>query len=119
MKTHFCSGEVKAVTRNRFHFGIDDCDPELKKTANLKLLQLLAIAPPAASGLGFVQQSEHEFLATITIQSSFRSFVAKAVSANLELAVRKCLERMEDDLLRWRFGSGSGNSSEREVGLRA
>jgi hypothetical protein len=102
--------------KNRFHFGFLDYDPELEKEANLKLVQLLAFAPPGATGVGLVEKSEKEFLSTITIRSPFRTFVAKAIGNTPSFAVRKSLERLEEDLYRWRFGSGSGNGG-RQVSI--
>jgi hypothetical protein len=96
--------------KNRFHFGFLDYSSELEKEANLRLIQLLAFAPPSATGVGFVEKSEKEFLSTITIKSPFRTFSAKALGTNPRSAVNKSLERIEEDLYRWRFGSGSGNS---------
>lgn len=112
MKEQIRQAEVK----NKFHFGFTDYDPELESAANLKLIQLLAFAPPSATGVGLVEKSEREFLATISIQSPFRSFAAKAISTNPESAVKKSLERMEENLFRWKFGSGSGNNG-RQTGI--
>jgi hypothetical protein len=105
MKSHVSLEGVK----NRFHFGFLGYDSELEKEANLRLVQLLAFAPPGAAGVGFVERSEKEFLSTITIRSPFRTFTSKAIGNNPRSAVRKSLERIEEDLYRWRFGSGSGN----------
>jgi hypothetical protein len=101
--------------KNRFHFGFLDYDSELEKEANLRLIQLLAFAPPGATGVGLVEKSEKEFLSTITIKSPFRTFTSKALSNNARAAVKKSLERIEEDLYRWRFGSGSGNGGKQTM----
>ena len=95
--------------KNRFHFGFLNYDPELEKEANLKLLQLLAFAPPGATGVGLVEETERDFLSTVTIRSPFRTFTAKAVESAEKSAVRKSLERLENELFRWRSGGGTGN----------
>lgn len=95
--------------KNRFHFGFLDYDPQLEKEANLKLIQLVAFAPPGATGVGLVEKSGKEFISRITIKSPFRTFTSKALGNNPRSAVKKSLERIEEDLYRWRFGSGSGN----------
>jgi hypothetical protein len=82
--------------KNRFHFGFLDYDSELEKEANLRLIQLLAFAPPGATGVGLVEKSEKEFLSTITIKSPFRTFTSKALSNNARAAVKKSLERIEE-----------------------
>ena len=95
---------------NKFHFDFVNEDKDLEKEVNLKLLQLLAYAPPGANGVGLVEKSQGEFLSTIAIQSHFRSFTAKAIGSDAKAAVRKSLDRLENELFRWRFGGGSGNN---------
>jgi len=101
---------------NRFYFNFFGYDPELERKANLRLLELLAYAPPSAGGFGRVEMSGREYISTIIIQSPFRSFTSKALSSNADSAVRKSLERMEEDLFRWRFGNGTGNNG-KQTGL--
>jgi hypothetical protein len=101
---------------NKFHFDFVNEDKDLEKYANLKLLQLLAYAPPGATGVGLVEKYQGEFLSTITIQSHYRSFTAKAIGSDAKAAVRKSLDRLEDELFRWRFGGGSGNNG-RHTGI--
>ena len=96
--------------KNRFHFDYVEHDPDLEKTANLKLVQLLAFAPPSATGVGWVEKTESGFLSTVRILSPFRTFTAKAMGTSAASAIMKALERLEDELYRWRFGGGgTGN----------
>lgn len=93
-------------------------DPELEKVSNLKLLQLLAYAPPGATATGRVDKTGQSYMASVDVHSSFRSFAAKAIGTTEAVAVKRVLEKIEDHLFRWRFGSGSGHSpkgSERVV----
>jgi len=96
-------------TRNRFCLVSDS--PDLEKTAHLKLVQLLAYAPPGSTAAGRVDRSGGSYLASIEVQSSFRSFSAKAMGTSEAAAVKRSLEKMEDQLFRWRFGDGTGQSA--------
>ena len=95
--------------KNRFHFGYLDYDLETEKDANLKLIQLLALAPPAATGVGLVEVAQQGFLTTVTVRSPFRSFTGKAIGPTARTSINRALERLENELYRWRFGGGSGN----------
>jgi hypothetical protein len=102
--------------KNRFCFDYSNPDRELETRSNLKLLNLLTLAPPGAKGVGLIENTDGRYLCTITIYSPFRSFTAKAMGANPEATINRALDRMEDELFRWRFGNGSGNP-ERGIGF--
>jgi hypothetical protein len=108
--------------KNKFNFnGLShemDLDPLFVKRADLRLIQLLADAPPGATASGWVERSGREFIAAIRVQSAFRSFSSSAAAMDVETAVRKALERMEEELYRWRFGGDSGDESRLDRGYR-
>jgi hypothetical protein len=105
--------KTPAELNNKFHFGYyaDDADnePEFAKAANLRLLQLLVDAPPGASAIGLVEKNDREYISLIKVRSPFRSFTASAAGTDAERTVGKALDRLEDELYRWRFGSSSGS----------
>ena len=86
-------------------------DPELEKDANLKLIQLLALAPPGARSKGGMEKSGKNYLAEVKVHSHFRSFSSQAAGMNPRTAVLRALERLEDQLYRWRWGTDDVNSS--------
>jgi hypothetical protein len=112
--------ETKAIAekeKNRFYFDFLNPNRELETRSNLKLLHLLTLAPPGAKGFGWVENNKGgNYLCTISIFSPFRSFTAKALGSSPEGTVNRALDRMEDELFRWRFGSGSGDQG-REIGF--
>lgn len=85
-------------------------DPGLEKTSNLRLLQLLAYAPPGTTATSRVDKTGQSYMASVDVHSSFKSFSAKANGTTEAAAVKRVLEKLEDQLFRWRFGSGSGHS---------
>jgi hypothetical protein len=92
--------------QNRFCLTNDN--PDLEKTTNLNLLQLLAYAPPGSMAIGRVDRVEQSYLASIEVQSSFRCLSAKAMGTTEPAAVKRVLEKLEDQLFQWRFGGGPG-----------
>jgi hypothetical protein len=90
--------------QNRFRFCGITPEPELEKVANLKLLQLLAMAPPGAQSTGTLEKTGKSYQAEIRVSSHFRSFSSHAISGNAQNAVIRALERLEDQLYRWRYG---------------
>lgn len=95
--------------KNRFCFQGIEPDQELETKANLKLIQLLALAPPGANASGVLEPIRNSYLAKIEVQSPFRSFSSQAMGNSPHVAINRALERLEDQLFRWRFGSGNGN----------
>lgn len=81
-------------------------DAELQKTANLRLIQLMAYAPPGARAIGRMEKVGKSYLATVEVKSSFRTFVANGLGNTEEGAVKRVLEKLEDQLFQWRFGRG-------------
>lgn len=93
--------------KNRFFFQDMQQDPDLERTANLRLIQLLAYAPPGAVAIGTVQRSGKNYFASIDVSSPFRSFIAKAEAVNSHDVVRRVLNKLDDQLFSWRFGNGT------------
>ena len=93
--------------KNRFAFRQVAVSRELEKSANLRLFELLAIAPPGAAGTGVLEKSEQNFRAVVAIHSAFRTFVQEAIGTNPASAIRKALDRLEDALFAWRYGAGA------------
>jgi hypothetical protein len=98
---------------NRFHFGYFDNntenEPAFAKAANIRLLQVLVDAPPGATAIGLVEKNDREFISIVRVRSPFRTFTASAAGIDAEKTVHKALDRLEDELYRWRYGSGSGS----------
>jgi hypothetical protein len=95
--------------QNRFQFFGIEPEPDLVKVANLKLLQLVALAPPGSQSAGTLEKTGKSYLAGVRIASHFRSFSSHSISGNAENAVARALERLEDQLYRWRYGENNGN----------
>jgi hypothetical protein len=95
--------------QNRFQFYGITPEPELEKVANLKLVELLAAAPPGAQSTGTLERTGKSYLAGIRVSSHFRSFSSHAISGNAQNAVIRALERLEDQIYRWRYGDNTGN----------
>jgi hypothetical protein len=102
----------KRTARYEFLFVGLDCDPELGKTANLKLAQLLALAPPDATAFGTVSQKERYYKAEVEVKSRYRTFREQAAGTTPHGSVRLALEKIEDRLYRWRYGGGHDPSSQ-------
>ena len=117
MNTQTRSEELK----NQFRFHGVIPDRELETKANLKLMQLLVLAPPGAYALASLEVSGKSFLASVTVHSAYRTFSSQAFGGSQVSAINRALQRLEDQLYRWRFGSGTrgsgGNKSESGVGL--
>lgn len=96
---------------NQFQFKDIANGTELASKSNLKLIQLLAYAPPGAVATGIVQKSAKGFSASLTIWSPYRIFTASSVALSAEVAVDRVLRKIDDQLFDWRFGSGNGRSS--------
>jgi hypothetical protein len=96
--------------QNRFQFFGIDPGPDLEKVANLKLLQLVALAPPGSQSSATLEKTGKSYLAEIRVTSHFRSFSSHAISGSAQNAVFRALERLDDQLYRWRYGDNTGNS---------
>lgn len=105
-------GQTKK-NKSRYHFRFNNVqvDSELAQRANLKLAQLLAIAPPGATGVGFLEKNEKVYLCAIEVSSPYRTFFEKAAALTPHSAVQRALDKLEDQLYSWRFGSGHNGSS--------
>lgn len=90
----------------QFHFANVDPDPELTRKANLKLAQLVAIAPPGASATGVLERNERHYHSVIDVKSPYRSFHEEAVAKEPGTAIQRVLEKVEDRIYAWRFGRG-------------
>jgi hypothetical protein len=100
----------KNVSRYRFQFRNAEPDPELEKMANLKLAQILALAPSDATAVAMLENAHRYFVSVAEVQSRYRTFQEKAAGNTPQTAVRRALERLEDRLYRWRFGGGTDPS---------
>jgi hypothetical protein len=96
--------------QNRFQFFGIEPEPDLEKVANLKLVQLVALAPPGSQSAGTLEKTGKSYLAGVRIASHFRSFSSHSISGTAENAVARALERLEDQIYRWRYGENKGNS---------
>lgn len=98
-------------SRYRFRFNDVPVDPDLERRTNLKLAQFLAIAPPGATAVGFVEKDGSFYMSAIEVSSPYRTFLGKAGGLTPNSAIQRTLEKLEDQLYRWRYGGGrSGNS---------
>lgn len=97
--------------RNRFSFLNLEVDKDVERAMNLKLVQLLSLAPPGAVAYGTVEQIGSSCVAKLSIISSFRVFSAQATAPHPEKAVNRVLAEMEDQIFRWRFGGSRGGPS--------
>jgi len=95
------------LSKNEITFRNFAASCDLQKAANLRLLELLAMAPPGADGGGLVDKVENQYYACALIQSAYRSFIQYAVSENPTEAVGKVLDRLENDIFSWRYGTGT------------
>ncbi len=101
----------KNKTRYHFRFNNVPADPDLEKKTNLKLAQFLAIAPPGATAVGFLEKDEKHYTCAIEVSSPYRTFFEKAGGLTPNSAIQRALDKLEDQLYRWRFGGGrNGNS---------
>jgi hypothetical protein len=100
-----------ALTPYQFQFSRFQPDPDLKKRANLKLVQLLVLAPPGARASGRVETLSQSYLSSVEIRSPYREFRESAVGLTPEAAIDRVLNRIEERLYRWRFGGGGGETS--------
>lgn len=105
----------QAIEKNkiRYHFQFKNTerDADLEKMANLKLAQILALAPTDASALGVVENNDRYYVSVAEVKSRYRTFQEKAAGTTPHSAVRRALERLEDRLYRWRFGGGTDTSA--------
>jgi hypothetical protein len=100
----------KQNTRYEFNFKNIRVDADLQKKANLKLVELLALAPLDASAFGTVEDSGDYFISTVEVKSRYKTFVEKAAGTSPHSAVNRVLEKLENKLYQWRCG-GNSNSS--------
>lgn len=94
-----------------FRFNWDDVDSSVRSQANLRLTQLLSLAPPGAKAVGVMNKEGKYYVTAVEVISPYRDFYKKAVGLTPESALEKVLERLEDSLYRWRYGGG-GNEPE-------
>ncbi len=101
----------KTSPRYRFKLHAFDYDPELEKSTNLKLAQLLALAPPDATAVCSldIDESDGYYVAEIEVKSRYRTFRERAAGVTPRTSVKHALEKIEDRLYRWRFGGGDAN----------
>jgi len=83
MNTQTLSKEMK----NKFSFHGLPPDRELEGKANLKLTQLLALAPSGSEAFGRLEVSGKGYHASITVRSAFRIFTAEAYGFDAMVAV--------------------------------
>jgi hypothetical protein len=102
----------KSISRYEFLFNGLGRDSDLERTANLKLVQLLALAPPDATAVGVVLKKDRYFTAAVEVKSRYRTFHEQAAGTTTHGAVRLVLEKLEDRLYRWRYGGGHDPSSQ-------
>ncbi len=103
--------KTTAVVKNRFQFQGVEPNADLERKANLKLIQMLAYAPPGAVAVGTVQKTGNSYAAAIEVSSAFRTFTSSAFGLSLEAAVNRVLSKMDDQLYNWRFGRGGGQAA--------
>lgn len=102
----------KKLSRYQFEFQNVERDSNLEKMANLKLAEILALAPKDALATGAVEINGRYYTATAEVKSRYRDFQEKAAGTTPYSAVRRALERLEDRLFRWRFGGGTDTSTQ-------
>lgn len=102
----------KKLSRYQFEFQNVERDPDLEKMANLKLAEILALAPKDALATGAVENNDRYYIAVAEVKSRYREFKEKAAGTTPYSAVRRALERLEDRLYRWRFGGGTDSSEQ-------
>lgn len=102
--------------KNCFHHKGIDPGPHLEKDANLKLVQLLAMAPPGAYSTWSIEKTGKNYLAEVKMFSPFRSFSSRSEGMSPHSVVHRALERMEDQLYRWRWG---GNKKDENTDSKA
>ena len=92
----------KNSSRYQFHFRNVDSDPHLEKNANLRLVQLLALAPSDASAIGVLEKDKKHYFSSVVVQSRYCTFQEKAAATTPDSAVRRALEKLENRLYEWR-----------------
>ncbi|MBL7714064.1 MAG: hypothetical protein JNL01_01265 [Bdellovibrionales bacterium] len=92
-------------------------DPELEKRTNLRLVEILAIAPPEAIAKAQIRKEGRTFVASTTVESGFRTFQQSALGPSAREAIMNALRRLEEQVYRWRYGRGPGSTS-LQPGLR-
>ena len=101
----------------QFKFNFDDVDSEIRRRANLRLVELLTLAPPGAKAVGVMDKEGRYYVSAIEVSSPYRSFFQKAVGLTPASTLSRVLERTEDALYRWRYGGGShGEEFQSETG---
>lgn len=90
----------------QFHFANVEPNAELARKANLRLAELLAMAPPGAYAEGYLELNDRCYRSVVDVESPFRSFHAEAVALEPGAAIQHSLEKMEDRIHAWRFGRG-------------
>lgn len=93
-----------------FKFNWDDVDPDIRRRANLRIAQLLTLAPPGAKVVGVMNREGKYYVTAVEVSSHYRSFYKKAIGSTPEFALSRVLERLEEFLYRWRYGGGSSDS---------
>jgi hypothetical protein len=83
--------------------GIED-DKELQKEVNLRVVQILAQAPPGAFSSGRVELLGLTHFSHVKIESPFKTFLAQAAGMSARSALMRALDRLEDQINRWRWG---------------
>jgi hypothetical protein len=105
------SGEIlKAEERKSFVFSGIEPDSELQKEANLRIAQILAQAPPEAFSAGTVELSGVTSFARVHIHSPFKLFSAQAAGMTPRRALMRALDRLDDQVSRWRWGTDQTSS---------
>ncbi|MBY0471934.1 hypothetical protein K2X30_12270 [bacterium] len=90
-----------------FKFNLTHIDSDLKRKANLRLVELLTLAPPGARAFGVMNKDGPHYISAIEVSSPYRCFFQKAVGLTPASALSRVLERVEDALYRWRYGGGN------------
>jgi hypothetical protein len=93
-----------------FEFNFDEVDPETRSKANLRLVELLTLAPPGAKAVGVMDKEGQHYISAIEVSSPYRTFFQKALGSTPQAALQRVLDRLEDTLYRWRYGGGNQGS---------
>lgn len=87
-----------------FKFNLPEMDPELRREANLRLVQLLTLAPPGAKALGAIEKQGNHYVSIVEVTSPYRSFSQQAGGLTPQASINRVLDRLEDSIHRWRYG---------------
>jgi len=92
----------KPSWRYDFQLAKTEIDPRFEKDVNLKLVELLALAPPDASATGVLEKCDQFYWSSVAVESRYCNFQEKAAGTTPHSAVARALEKLENKLYEWR-----------------